>query len=166
MLKTICTATVLAVALSCGAVAAENNSANSAANAAARNAPDLHKAGHWRGSKLSGVNVYNNTNDKIGDISDVILEQSGKVAAVVIGVGGFLGVGEHYVAVNYDQLKWSNEPVRASNTAGNENRNRETTTGANTDNRNAANNRHEWHPDHAVLDATKDQLKGMPEFKW
>lgn len=111
------------------------------------------------------MNVYNNANQKIGDISDVILDQSGKVAAVVIGVGGFLGMGEHYVAVNYDQLKWNNEPARSGNSASSDNRNRETTTGANTASRNTA-NRNEWYPDHAVLNATKDQLKGMPEFKW
>jgi hypothetical protein len=166
MLKTICAATVLALALTGAAGAAENNSASAAANAAARNATDLHKPGHWRGSKLSGVNVYNNNGDKVGDISDIILDQTGKVAGVVLGVGGFLGMGEHYVAVNYDQLKWSNEPVRSGNTASNENRTRETTTGANTDNRQTSNNRNDWYPDHAVLNATKDQLKAMPEFKW
>jgi sporulation protein YlmC with PRC-barrel domain len=44
------------------------------------------------------VNVYNEANEKIGDINDVVLDKSGKVEKVVLGVGGFLGMGEHYVA--------------------------------------------------------------------
>ena len=65
-----------------------------------------HKEGEWRASKLVGVNVYNDANEKIGDINDVILDKSGKVENVILGVGGFLGMGEHYVAVAYDKLKW------------------------------------------------------------
>src|SRR6476620_6621932 len=50
------------------------------------------KPDQWRASKLVGVNVYNQNNDKIGDISEVIVDKSGKADAVVIGVGGFLGI--------------------------------------------------------------------------
>ncbi|WP_439400155.1 PRC-barrel domain-containing protein (plasmid) [Bradyrhizobium sp. PMVTL-01] len=164
MLRILCATAVVALILTSSGGAAENNTS---AGAAARNATDLYKPGHWRAAKLSGVNVYNNNGDKLGDISDVILDQSGKAAAVVIGVGGFLGLGEHYVAVNYDQLKWSNEPVRTSNTA-NDAPNRETTTGTSRDNRKESDNRTtgNWYPDHAILNANKDQLKSMPEFKY
>jgi sporulation protein YlmC with PRC-barrel domain len=65
-----------------------------------------HKEGEWRGSKLAGVNVYNEANEKIGDINDVIVDRSGKVSNVILGVGGVLGLGEHYVAVPFDKLKW------------------------------------------------------------
>jgi PRC-barrel domain len=58
--------------------------------------------------------VYNDANEKIGDINDVILDKAGKVENVILGVGGFLGMGEHYVAVAYDKLKWSNEPPRST----------------------------------------------------
>jgi sporulation protein YlmC with PRC-barrel domain len=84
--------------------------------AAPDNAVSAHKEGQWRASKLVGVNVYNDANEKIGDINEVILDKSGKVENVVLGVGGFLGMGEHYVAVAYDKLKWVNEPVRTSTT--------------------------------------------------
>ena len=67
----------------------------------------------WRASKLDGVNVYNNANEKVGDISDVLFDQSGRIEAVVIGVGGFLGLGERNVAVPFDQIRWSNEPIRS-----------------------------------------------------
>jgi PRC-barrel domain len=55
----------------------------------------MHKQGEWRASKLVGVNVYNEANEKIGDINEVILDKSGKVANVILGGCGFLGMGEH-----------------------------------------------------------------------
>jgi sporulation protein YlmC with PRC-barrel domain len=60
----------------------------------------------WRASKLEGVDVYNDRNEKIGDISEVLVDRQGKVEAVVIGVGGFLGIGQRDVAVPFDQLRW------------------------------------------------------------
>ena len=80
----------------------------------------MNKDGAWRASKLAGVNVYNEANEKIGDINDVILDKSGKVVNVILGVGGFLGVGEHYVAVAYDRLRWVNEPVRSATVSAND----------------------------------------------
>jgi sporulation protein YlmC with PRC-barrel domain len=139
-----------------------------------------HREGEWRASKLVGVDVYNEGNEKIGDISEIILDKSGKVANVIIGVGGFLGMGEHYVAVAYDKLKWVNEPVRSASVASDrptpapatsvdsnarttsDGSVRTTTTGtASTATRNT-----NWYPDHVVYNATKDQLKAMPEFKY
>jgi PRC-barrel domain len=49
----------------------------------------------WRSSKLVGLNVYNDQNEKLGDISEILLDKSGKVDGVIIGVGGFLGMGQH-----------------------------------------------------------------------
>ena len=122
----------------------------------------VHKEGQWRSSKLIGVNVYNDNNEKIGDINELIIDKSGKVDDVVLGVGGFLGMGEHYVAVPMEKLKWVNEPVRSSST---------TTTPADkstvgTNSRPARAADEKWYPDHAVFNATKDQLKAMPQFKY
>ena len=89
--------------------------AQPAAPATTASAP-MAQAGHWRSSKLIGVNVYNDQNEKLGDINEILLDQSGKVAGVVLGVGGFLGMGEHFVMVSFDKLKWVNEPVRTSTT--------------------------------------------------
>ena len=55
--------------------------------------------GNWRASKLVGLNVYNDNNESLGSINDLLTDKSGDIKAVVIGVGGFLGVGEHLVAV-------------------------------------------------------------------
>ncbi|WP_230531712.1 PRC-barrel domain-containing protein [Microvirga roseola] len=65
------------------------------------NRPDL-----WRASRLEGMNVYNENNEKVGDIREVLVNSTGQVEAVVIGVGGFLGIGERDVAVPYDALEW------------------------------------------------------------
>jgi sporulation protein YlmC with PRC-barrel domain len=168
-------AAVVTTALMIGAASAQSNSMSS--SSAAANAAQAHQEGEWRASKLVGVNVYNDSNDKIGDINDVILDKSGKVVDVILGVGGFLGMGEHYVAVTFDKLKWSNEPVRAS-TASNSSapatnvdsnsRTASDNTRATTGNATASNTKAEdkWYPDHAVLNATKDQLKAMPQFKY
>jgi sporulation protein YlmC with PRC-barrel domain len=84
-------------------------------------APALYeiKAGQWRATQLNGLDVYNNNNEKIGDISELILNQNGRIEAVVIGVGGFLGIGEHLVAVPFEQVQWINEP-RERQTSGND----------------------------------------------
>ena len=64
-----------------------------------------------------GLDVYNEANEKLGDVNELILDKNGKVSAVVIGVGGFLGMGEHDIAVSMDKLKFIEEPVRTSSTA-------------------------------------------------
>jgi hypothetical protein len=61
----------------------------------------------WRGSKLIGATVYGPDNKSIGDINDVLIANDGKINAVVIGVGGFLGVGEKNVAIAFDKLQVS-----------------------------------------------------------
>jgi hypothetical protein len=123
----------------------------------------MPKPGQWRGSKLIGLNVYNDQNDKLGDIKELIVEPSGKVAGYVIGVGGFLGMGEHSIIVEPAKLKFVNEPVRTTGTTGSTPSN--APTGSTMTSRNASNTDRAY-PDHAVLSATKDQLKLMPQYKY
>ena len=131
--------------------------------------------GNWRASKLMGLDVYNEANEKLGDINELILDKNGKVNAVVIGVGGFLGMGEHDIAVSMDKLKFMEEPVRTSSTPpatttrDNAAAPRETTTGAATTTATTtahSGNANDWTPDHAVMSGTKEQLKAMPQFKY
>src|SRR6476660_6883535 len=58
-----------------------------------------------RASRLIGTTVVNDANESVGKISELVLSKDGKVAAVVIGVGGFLGMGEREVAVNFESLR-------------------------------------------------------------
>lgn len=49
-------------------------------------------------------NVYDPDNNKIGDIKDVLLSGTGQVSAVIVGAGGFLGMGDHDVAVPFNSI--------------------------------------------------------------
>ena len=109
MTKYLAAALLTTALFTCTASAQTTSNKTAATDSAAS-----HREGEWRASKLVGVNVYNEANEKIGDINDVILDKAGKVENVILGVGGFLGMGEHYVAVAYDKLKWSNEPPRST----------------------------------------------------
>ena len=132
--------------------------------------PDL-----WRASKLAGLNVYNENDEKIGDINEVLVDRNGKAEAVVIGVGGFLGLGEHDVAVPFSALRWEMNARAAGNAAApNTPRTATTapstspgagvsTTGATT----ASGADTRGYPDRAILpNASKDQLKNAPQFRY
>ncbi|MCA1402479.1 MULTISPECIES: PRC-barrel domain-containing protein [Bradyrhizobium] len=134
-------------------------------SATSATSPDSFK-GNWRASKVVGLSVYNDANESVGSINDLLMEKGGAMKAVVIGVGGFLGVGEHLVAVPIDKVKFVNEPIAytgASNT-GSTSKSTTTTTGAAP--AAATSKPNPWYPDHAVFNASKDELKAMPEFKY
>ena len=88
---------------------ATTDRATTAAPAAASDTSSFK--GNWRTSKLVGLNVYNDSNESLGSINDLLTDKNGNIKAVVIGVGGFLGVGEHLVAVAFDKVKFVDEPI-------------------------------------------------------
>ena len=137
------------------------NTANTANTATTMNESSLH--GDWRASKVVGLNVYNEKNESIGSINDLLMDKSGNIKAVVLGVGGFLGMGEHLVAVPYDKVKFVDTPVPSTTTSSNSNRPASSTTGSSASSSSKTN---PWYPDHAVFNATKEELKAMPEFKY
>ncbi|MFP3554279.1 PRC-barrel domain-containing protein [Paraburkholderia sp. SIMBA_049] len=59
----------------------------------------------FRASKLAGTSVYNRDKDKIGTIDDLIVSPSDHTAFAILSVGGFLGMGKHYVAVPFGDLQ-------------------------------------------------------------
>jgi len=85
-------------------------------------------------SKLKGLNVYNQKDEKVGEISDLAIGKGQQVQAMILSVGGFLGVGEHYVAVSPSSLNVKYDKDKDT-----------------------------WR---ATMNATKDQLKAAPEFKY
>jgi sporulation protein YlmC with PRC-barrel domain len=134
-------------------------------------ASDSSLRGDWRASKIVGLSVYNDNNESVGSINDLLTDKNGNIKAVVIGVGGFLGVGEHLVAIPFEKIKFVNEPVAYTGVAGAPNAAgsrpaSSTTTGAATTNAAPASKANPWYPDHVVFNATKDELKAMPEFKY
>jgi sporulation protein YlmC with PRC-barrel domain len=167
-MRTLILGGLLASAMLVPALAQNNPPPAAPAPAAQINtAPKAH-GDMWRSSKLIGLNVYNDQNEKLGDISEVLLDKSGKVEGVVIGVGGFLGIGQHDIMVEMNKLKFIDEPARTSSTTttttgsattGTTSRPATTTTMSTTKNK--------WYPDHAVLSgATKESLKNIPGFKY
>ena len=173
MQKLLAAALLSAAVFSAPAYAQSPQPADRAAPAATTTSSQEKMAlkGNWRASKLMGLDVYNEGNEKLGDINELILDKNGKVAAVIIGVGGFLGMGEHDIAVSMDKLKFVEEPMRTSSTAPattKETTTKETTTGAATTTTTTArtSNANDWTPDHAVMSGTKEQLKAMPQFKY
>lgn len=175
MIKKYVAAALLGTALAGGAAFAQTTTpaSPSPAPAASVSSEQMNLQGNWRASKLVGLAVYNDANEKLGDISEILLDKSGKVNAVIIGVGGFLGVGQHDIAVTFDKLKWVDEPVRSASadkmpgSAGTSTTTRpSTTTGAAGGGMAATGTKNEWYPDHAVMSGTKEQLKAMPAFKY
>ena len=119
--------------------------------------------GQWRASKFVGLDVYNANNEKIGDINEMLFDSSGKISTVVIGVGGFLGMGEHAVGLPFDQVKFVNEPVKSSSTTGSSTTGTGSTATKTTTTTSSAN---KDTPDHAMVNMSKDQLKALPAFKY
>jgi len=58
-------------------------------------------------SKLKGLNVYNQKDEKVGEITDLAIGKGEQIQAMILSVGGFLGMGEHYVAVSPSSVRVS-----------------------------------------------------------
>jgi sporulation protein YlmC with PRC-barrel domain len=140
--------------------------------------PESSLKGDWRASKVVGLKVYNDNNESLGSINDLLMDKGGSIKAVVLGVGGFLGMGEHLVAVPLDKVKFVTEPAAytgtastsggsaGGSTAGGAMTRPPTTTGSAGTSSAATSKSNPWYPDHAVFNANKDELKAMPEFKY
>jgi sporulation protein YlmC with PRC-barrel domain len=153
---------VMGSALCVAPAMAQNTTKSDTATAQSASATGL-----WQSSKLIHLNVYNAQNEKIGDIKELMLKKDGNIDSVVIGVGGFLGIGERDVAVKWSEIKWIDEPVSGSTTSSNTtNAPRPTTTTGTGTGTMARSDAKRTYPDHAVYNATKDQLKAMPQFDY
>lgn len=61
--------------------------------------------GDWVAYRLVGTKVLNGNGEKIGDVNDVVIDVDGRVTAIVLGVGGYLGFNEKSVAVPFYQIQ-------------------------------------------------------------
>ncbi|MBV9076787.1 MAG: PRC-barrel domain-containing protein [Methylobacteriaceae bacterium] len=147
--------------------------------------------GQFRASKFMGLDVYGTDNQKIGDIKEILIDQTGNAKTAIIGVGGFLGIGEKNVGVQWSALEWRMEKPASTSSAAN------TTTspgaGSSAGNRpgagdvtgstatstsnagagNAGSNRSpaesaaaNGYPDHAVLRVTRQDVERAPTFRY
>jgi sporulation protein YlmC with PRC-barrel domain len=81
-----------------GQASSPSSSASSTATSGAKFVSS-QQTNQWLSSKFIGIDVVGTDDKKIGDVSDVLFDQQGKVEAYVIGVGGFLGIGAKDVAL-------------------------------------------------------------------
>ena len=109
-MRTIVTAVALAVLITVPGVAqdAERPQDAPAIEVVERSSATAF-SGDVSAKELLGKNVVNAVNESIGTINDVRIDRQGKVVAVIVGVGGFLGIGEKAVALPYDQLTFSKD---------------------------------------------------------
>jgi sporulation protein YlmC with PRC-barrel domain len=85
-------------------------------------------------SNVVGLDIYNSQNNNIGKIQDVVFDKADKVTGYILSVGGFLGMGTHYVAVDPGAVSVTYDATNKT-----------------------------WR---ASMNATKDELKSAPEFKY
>lgn len=90
------------------------------ADEAAVEAGRLRKThGGWRSSRIVGATVYNDGDERIGTISDLIVTPDGRISEAVLSVGGFLGIGAKLVGVPYDRLRFDARSLeQTANVAG------------------------------------------------
>jgi PRC-barrel domain len=118
---------------------------------------------NWVASKFKGTDVLGPNNEKVGDVTDLLFDKNGKVMAYVIGVGGFLGIGQKDVALEPSAFQMV--PYNTGSTAS-------TTSGANTSNTGATSTTStaasDNDPNHVKLkiSMTKDELKNAPAFEY
>lgn len=129
--------------------------------------PDTNLAGQgkWRTSKLIGVDIYGPDDKKVGDVTEVIVDKTGKVEMVTVGVGGFLGIGSKDVAIPFEQVNWSDQPITppapapsgGAGSAGG---------GMASPPATSAPKAPAMYPDHGKISMTKDQLKAAPAVSY
>jgi hypothetical protein len=124
--------------------------------------------GQWLASKLIGTTVVGPNNESIGDVNDVLMERDGRAAAVIVGVGGFLGIGEKDVAVPFSQLEFTSRGSNAStaHTTGSTSATSQSgpgTTGSTSSGATASVNA-SGVPDRIMIRMTKQDLQNAPKF--
>jgi hypothetical protein len=147
------------------------------------------ETGQMMASKIIGTTVVSANNEAVGDINDVVLDHDGRTVGIVVGVGGFLGIGEKDVAVPFNALEFNAAAATASTmsyTAPNSNANvtgsvgttsgsgtasnRSTATTGNTGTgdpnaSSAVASSEDGVPDRIVLRMTKAELQAAPAFR-
>jgi sporulation protein YlmC with PRC-barrel domain len=66
-------------------------------------------SGEWRAANYVGQPIVNASGEKIGDVNDLLFDRTGKITTVVIGVGGFLGLGEKRVALPFEAVTYNEQ---------------------------------------------------------
>lgn len=112
MFKILLASTALATMVSTSAMAANEATTTTTAGSETVVTTDKDAAMHMNNnlaSNLIGTSVYGSASqdaEMVGEINDIVITPEGEVASVIVGVGGFLGIGEKDVSVQYDTIEW------------------------------------------------------------
>jgi len=68
-------------------------------------APTEEVKGAWNVRDFMRSRVYNMSGERIGDVNDILVDESGRVTSIILGVGGFLGIGEKEVSMKPEEVK-------------------------------------------------------------
>ncbi len=131
--------------------------------------PDTNLAGQgkWRATKLIGVDIYGPDNKKVGDVTEVLFDRTGKIEMVTVGVGGFLGIGAKDVAIPFTQVNWSDQPMAAAAPAPAPSGGSTATGGTaamapSSASPSTTSKAPAMYPDHGTITMTKEQLTSAP----
>ena len=94
------TSILVALVATCAVARAQQQGGGSAAQIMSGIPSDSVTVTHWYKQ-----NVYDPNDSKIGEIMDVLVDRDGKVTALIVGVGGFLGMGEKDVAIPFNSVR-------------------------------------------------------------
>jgi sporulation protein YlmC with PRC-barrel domain len=137
----------------------------------------MQQEGQVMASDLIGQNVVGPNGESIGEINDIIVDQSGRTVGAIIGVGGFLGIGEKDVAVAFDSLEMSRDTdttastttapgaAGTAGTAGGTAANQTGVAATPTAGKPVVATDGRGEVERVVLNMTKDQLKAAPTFR-
>jgi len=112
MIRKLLATTAMATLVSTGVYAQDATAPADPAAPATQTAPaqPVVQSDGFLASDIIGETVYNGSGEdaeKIGDVNDIVVAADGNVESVIVGVGGFLGIGEKDVAVNFDEVEWT-----------------------------------------------------------
>jgi hypothetical protein len=165
-------------AASAPATSAPATSAPMASSASSGKFMQSMEADQWRSSKLVGTVLYGANNERIGEVNEIILSKTGQAEAVVVGVGGFLGIGEKNVAVPFSSVEWTygdrdvsttaatRTDVAAPRTANPPATGTTATTPPASGTTAAARDNNRGDPDRGILRMTKAELEAAPRFAY
>jgi len=160
MLRTLMISTAISALMVSGALAQADMSPKppTAKNDAATAVPhDTAKfiaaqgTDQWVFSKFKGTDVLGPDNAHIGNVSDMLFDKNGKILGLVVGVGGFLGIGEKSVAIDMSAFQPVPADTGSSSAGGN------TAMASRNDDPTMAKLKVSW---------TKEQLKNAPDFQY
>jgi len=115
----------------------------------------------WRATDLFGLDVLGGDNEKVGDVSEILIDPEGN-EVVVVSIGGFLGIAGREVAVPFSAVEWryGDRPKTP------ESRTPPPPTSNEVTSRKTVDTTQRGYPDFAVIRTTRNELKAAPEFKY